>query len=101
VLDGGTVCGLVTDRDIIVRAIADGRDPRITKLRDICSGDLVTVQPGDHIDTAVQLMRHHALRRLPVVDAGMAVGIVSIGDIAAQRDPESALARISGAPPNG
>jgi len=101
VLDGGTVCGLVTDRDIIVRAIADGRDPRITKLRDICSGDLVTVQPGDHIDTAVQLMRHHALRRLPVVDAGMAVGIVSIGDIAAQRDPESELARISGAPPNG
>lgn len=101
VLDGGKVRGLITDRDIVVRAVADGKDPRSTTLGAICSGDLVSVAPGDGIDAAVQLMRDHGLRRLPVLDGDEPVGIVSIGDVAVERDPGSTLARISSAPPNG
>jgi CBS domain-containing protein len=101
VLDGAQVCGLVTDRDIVVRAVAEGRDPTSTTLNDICSRDLVTVRPEDTVDAAVRLMREHALRRLPVIDGSTPVGIVSIGDIVVERDPESALADISSAPPNG
>jgi CBS domain-containing protein len=100
VLDGVEVCGVLTDRDIVVRAVAEGRDPTATTLSDICSRDIVTVRADDSIDAAVQLMREHALRRLPVVDANRPVGIVSIGDLAVERDPHSALAEISTAPPN-
>src|SRR4051812_1524266 len=58
-------CGVVTDRDIVVRAIADGRDPRTTTLEDVCSHQLVTVAPDDPIDRAAELMRSLAIRRLP------------------------------------
>lgn len=100
VLDNGQVCGIVTDRDIVVRAIAEGRDPKNTTVGDICSRDLVTLSPNDTVDKAVGMMRDRAVRRLPVVDGGRAVGIVSIGDLAVERDPNSALADISAAPPN-
>lgn len=101
VLDNGTVCGVVTDRDIVVRAVAESRDPSTTKLADICSRDLVTVAPTDSVENAVRLMREHAIRRLPVVEQdGSPVGIVSLGDLAVERDPDSALADISAAAPN-
>jgi CBS domain-containing protein len=100
VIDGTRVCGLVTDRDIVVRAVAEGRDPKLTKLSDICSTELVVVQPEDPLERAEQLMRDHALRRLPVVEGGRPVGIVSLGDLAVERDPTSPLAGISAAPPN-
>ena len=58
------------------------------------------MSPDDPVDRAVQLMRERAIRRLPVVDRGKPVGIVSIGDLALDRDPDSALADISAAPPN-
>ena len=96
----GKVCGIVTDRDIVVRAIADGRDPQSTTLGEICSTDVVTVSPHDDVTEAVTLMRERALRRLPVVEKGKPVGIVSIGDLALERDEKSALADISAAPPN-
>jgi len=96
----GSVCGLITDRDIVVRAIAEGRDPSSTTLEDFCSGDLVTVAPEDPVAAAIKAMEDHAVRRLPVMDNGSLVGIVSIGDLAVQRDPESALGEISAAPPN-
>lgn len=96
----GTVCGLITDRDIVVRAIAEGRDPSSTTLEDVCSGDLVTVAPDDPVAAAIKAMEDNAIRRLPVMDNGSLVGIVSIGDLAVQRDPESALGEISAAPPN-
>lgn len=96
----GTVCGLITDRDIVVRAIAEGRDPSSTTLEDVCSEDLVTVAPDDPVAAAIKAMEDHAIRRLPVMDNGSLVGIVSIGDLAVQRDPESALGEISAAPPN-
>jgi CBS domain-containing protein len=100
VAEDGRPLGLVTDRDIVVRAVAEARDPDTTTIAEICSTDLVTVSPEDDADTAVRLMREHAVRRIPVVDSGEVVGVVSIGDIAVESDPESALADISAEPPN-
>jgi len=100
VLDGERVCGIVTDRDIVVRAIAAGRDPRSTKLADICSRGLTTLRPEDNVGTAVRLMREHTVRRLPVVENGRPVGILTLGDLAIEEDSESALADVSAAPPN-
>ena len=98
--DNGTLSGILTDRDIVVRVVAEGRDPRTTRIGDIASRDLTAVSPDDPVDRAVQLMRDRAIRRLPAVDKGKPVGIVSIGDLALDRDPGSALADISAAPPN-
>jgi CBS domain-containing protein len=93
--------GLVTDRDLVVRALADERDARETTAHSVCSGPLVTVGPDDDASRAVELMRANALRRLPVTDKEQhPVGIVSIGDMAIERDEESALADISAAEPN-
>ncbi|HLZ37087.1 MAG TPA: CBS domain-containing protein [Mycobacteriales bacterium] len=100
VTDGGTVTGIVTDRDIVVRCVAEGGDPAGGTVRDIASGDLVTVQPDTPVDDAVQLMRARAVRRLPVVENGRCVGVLSVGDLAIERDTDSALADISIAPPN-
>jgi CBS domain-containing protein len=99
-VDNGKVYGIVTDRDIVVRAIAQGHDPAITKLRDIGSHDLTMLSPTDTVEHAVQIMREKAIRRLPVVENGKAVGIVSLGDLAVERDPDSALGNISAAPAN-
>lgn len=96
----GTVCGIVTDRDIVVRAIAEGLDPKDVTLAGIVSEELVTLSPTDSVEDAVRLMRDKALRRVPVLELGEAIGIVSIGDLALERDPDSALADISAAPPN-
>ena len=100
VLDGHQICGIVTDRDIVVRAVAEGLDPTSTPLMDICSRVLTTISPEDSVDKAVRLMREKAIRRLPVVEDTRPVGIVSIGDLALERDPKSALGNISSAPPN-
>jgi CBS domain-containing protein len=97
--DSSSICGVVTDRDIVVRALAKQLDPGSTKLGDICTRDLVTLTPEDSTEDAVSLMRTHAIRRIPVISNGTAVGIVSLGDLAQERDPQSALADISGAPP--
>lgn len=98
--DDGTVCGIVTDRDITIRATAEGRDPSSVRIDDICSHDLVTVEPDTEVSDAVRIMRKRAIRRLPVTEKGKPVGIVSIGDLAIERDPESAVADISAAAPN-
>jgi CBS domain-containing protein len=98
--DNGTLSGILTDRDIVVRVVAEGRDPRATRIGDIASRDLTAVSPDDPVGRAVQLMRDKAIRRLPAVDQGKPVGIISIGDLALDRDPGSALADISAAPPN-
>jgi CBS domain-containing protein len=99
VIENNAVCGIVTDRDLVVRILAEPKDPATTTLADICSHSLVTVTPTDSVEEAVRLMRTHAVRRLPVVDGGQAVGMVSLGDLAVERDPGSALGEISGAPP--
>ncbi|HEY7543157.1 MAG TPA: CBS domain-containing protein [Methylomirabilota bacterium] len=100
VLHGEAVCGIVTDRDIVVRGIADGRDPRATMLGDVCSRNLTTLSPDDRLETAVRLIREHAIRRLPVVKRGRPVGILTMGDLAMQEEDDSALADVSAAPPN-
>jgi CBS domain-containing protein len=84
----------------VVRAVADNRDPAITLIGEICSPDPVTVAPGDDADTVVQRMREHAIRRVPVVEDGLPVGILSMGDMALERDERSALADVSAQPPN-
>jgi len=100
VTQGDQVCGIVTDRDITVRAVAEGKDPRSTKLGDICSSDLITLQPDQSVDEAVKLMRAKSIRRLPVMEGSKPVGILALGDLATQQDEGSALADISSAPPN-
>jgi CBS domain-containing protein len=100
VVENGNLRGIVTDRDMVIRALAEGRDPSTTTLGDICSQELTTVSPTDSVDHTIQMMRQKALRRIPVVDDDHPVGIVSLGDLAQQRDPHSALGEISAAPPN-
>jgi CBS domain-containing protein len=100
VTEGDSVHGIVTDRDIVVRAIADGRDPDSTQLGEVTSEELETLSPDDSIDDAVAKVRAADVRRLPVVEDGRAVGIVSLGDLAVERDSDSALADISAATPN-
>jgi CBS domain-containing protein len=100
VLDDGEVCGIVTDRDLVVRALADASDPHGTKLGEVCSKNLTTLEPESKVGEAVTLMRDKALRRLPVIENGKPIGIVSLGDLAMERDKKSALADISAAPPN-
>ncbi|GAA5217141.1 CBS domain-containing protein [Streptomyces thinghirensis] len=100
VTDGDELRGLVTDRDLVVRSVAEGGDPEQTTVAGACSDDVVTVRSDDELNHAVELMREHAVRRVPVVDDGRPVGIVSLGDLAMERDPESALGDISVARPN-
>ncbi len=96
----GTLCGILTDRDVVVRAVASGRDMDATSAGEICSAEVARLEPTSTVDDAVHMMREHAVRRVPVVQGGVAVGIVSIGDLARALDPSSALAEISNAPPN-
>jgi CBS domain-containing protein len=100
VLDGDTITGIVTDRDVVVRAVAEGKDPSSCTVRDVCSSDVVTMAPGDGVKDAIDLMKQKAIRRIPVVENGRAVGIVSIGDLAIESTGEKALADISAAKPN-
>jgi CBS domain-containing protein len=82
VVDGERLVGVVTDRDIVVRGIADGSDPHAIKAGDIASRDIVTVRPDDNLDEALRLMGQHQVRRLPVVDDGHLVGMVAQADVA-------------------
>ncbi len=99
VQSNGSVVGIVTDRDLVVRGLAEGNIQSLTA-RDVCTRDLASVCSEDSASMAVDLMRQRAIRRLPVIDDGELVGIVTIGDIAQEHDPASALADISEAPPN-
>lgn len=100
VTDDNGVCGVVTDRDLVVRGLATDGDPARMSIGELCSRDLVAVNADDEVDAAVQIMRDRAVRRLPVVRDQQLVGIVSIGDLAINQDRSSALADISAATPN-
>lgn len=87
VVENGKLIGTVTDRDIVVRLIAEGRDPSSATVREIASTDLVTVDPQQELDEGLRLMAQHKVRRLPVVEEdGRLVGIVSQADVARQED---------------
>ena len=96
----GGLHGIVTDRDIAVRVVAEGLDPSATKLSEIASTGLATLTPDDSVDAAVKIIREQNVRRIPVVENDRPVGIVALGDLAIEKDGRSALADISSAPPN-
>ena len=98
VLADGRLSGLVTDRDITVRVLAEDRDPRTTPIGDICSAELAVLSPDDDVEQASRLVRDRALRRIPVLQDGIPVGVVSIGDLALPDDTTSALSGVSAAP---
>ena len=89
---------LQTDPDR--RCLADSAGPHAT-VGQACSPDVMSLGPDSSVDDAVQMMREHALRRLPIVDGERPIGIVSLGDLAVENDPGSALGEISAAAPNG
>lgn len=100
VVEEDRLYGILTDRDIVVRVLAEGQDPSQTRIGDVCSREVATIRPEDSVGQAVRLMREKAIRRLPVTEGDEVVGILTIGDIAVERDSRTALADISAAPPN-
>jgi CBS domain-containing protein len=98
--DQGLICGIVTDRDIALQVVASGADPKALRLEHIGTKEVTTLPPDATLEKASSLMRERAVRRLPIVDKGKPVGVVSLGDLAIERDPSSALAQISSAPPD-
>ena len=86
VVEGGRLVGVVTDRDLVVRLLAEGRDPQSTTVGEIASSEPVTLSPDDDLDQALQLLARHQVRRLPVVEGERLVGIVAQADIARHAD---------------
>jgi CBS domain-containing protein len=82
VVEEGRLTGIVTDRDIVIRVVAEGRDPNSTTVGEIASRDLVTVSPDDDLDMALKQLAQNQVRRIPVVEGGRLVGIVAQADIA-------------------
>ena len=82
IVEDGRLVGIVTDRDIVVRVVAEGRDPNATTVREIASTELVTVSPDDALDDALNRLAERQVRRLPVVEGERLVGIVAQADIA-------------------
>jgi CBS domain-containing protein len=98
VVNEGTLAGVVTDRDLVIRGLAEGEGPD-SLVGPLCSGDLIGVAADADVVQAEQLMREHAVRRLPVVSDGQVVGIVSMGDLAVSTDADSPLAAVTRAQP--
>ena len=87
IVEGDRLVGALTDRDIAIRVVAEGKDPASTLVRDVASRDLVTVDPEQDLDEALRLMAQHQVRRLPVVaEDGKLVGVVAQADVARQSD---------------
>jgi CBS domain-containing protein len=88
--DNKQIRGVLTDRDIVVQVVARGKDPANTRARELEQGEVVTLRPDDSIQHACDLMAQHKVRRLPVVDNGRVVGMVSQADVAKSVTPEQA-----------
>jgi CBS domain-containing protein len=99
VVNGQSLHGLVTDRDLVVRAVAESRRPD-EPVGPLSSSELIGVNADDDAGVAARLMREHAVRRLPVIDNGQVAGMVSLGDLALEEDPASAMAQVIHASPN-
>jgi CBS domain-containing protein len=82
ITDNEQLVGMITDRDITTRVVAEAADPKLTSVGDVSSGDLISVEPDKDLEEALLLMARHQVRRLPVVDNGKLVGIVAQADIA-------------------
>jgi CBS domain-containing protein len=81
----GRLQGIVTDRDIVLRCVASGKSPDVTPVSDIMSKNVVSVSPNDEVSAAASLMSSEKVRRLPVVEKGRVLGMLSLGDIAKSR----------------
>lgn len=92
--------GIVTDRDIAIRAVAEGRDPNTTTVEEIMTPTVEAISSSATVREAIETMRRHDIRRLPVVDGGSPIGVVSLGDLAMSPGSQSVLADLSTAPPN-
>jgi len=83
IVQGNRIIGTVTDRDIAIKVVAEGKDPQATKVLEIANTDVVTVEPEQDLDDALKLMAQHQVRRLPVVeDGGRVVGVLAQADVA-------------------
>jgi CBS domain-containing protein len=83
ILDGEKLAGVVTDRDIVIRAVAKGKDPRGMPVREVASRELVTIRPEEDLSEALKLMASYQVRRLPVVDEeNRLVGVLAQADVA-------------------
>jgi len=82
VVEDDRLAGIVTDRDIVIRVVAERRDPQTVKVDEVASRQLVTVEPEQDLDEALALMARHQVRRLPVVEAGRLVGMLAQADVA-------------------
>lgn len=98
VIERGRVAGILTDRDIVVRVIAERRDPLATACGHVASRNLSCVAPSTSIPDAVMLMGRQSVRRLPVVDGGRLAGIIGLADLALEREPGSLIATLGAAP---
>ena len=82
ITDDEQLVGMITDRDITTRVVAEAANPQATSVGDVYSRDLISVEPDKELEEALQLMARHQVRRLPVVENGRLVGIVAQADIA-------------------
>ena len=98
--EDGQIFGILTDRDIVVRAVTAGRSMGTTTTAEVCTKDPTTIAPSDTVQEALDLMRQRAIRRLPVAEGGTLVGIVSLGDLAERPEARTTLEAISEAPPD-
>jgi CBS domain-containing protein len=91
IVEDGRLIGVVTDHDITVRVVAEGRDPQTTKVEEVASRELVTIDPEMALDDALEVMAHHDVRRLPVIEEdGTLVGIVAHADVLRHVEAERA-----------
>ena len=89
IVDGDRLVGVLTDRDIAIKVVAEGRDPQTTRVEEVASTNLVTIDPQQELDEALRLMAQHQVRRLPVVEEdGKLVGIVAQADVARHASAE-------------
>jgi CBS domain-containing protein len=100
VVEDGAVAGILTDRDIAVRVVAQGLDPDATRVAEAATMRPVTLTVDQSVDDAIRLVREQNVRRIIVLQDGRAAGIVSLGDLAIERDTDSALADIASEPAN-
>ena len=96
---GGKIAGIVTDRDIVVRNIANNGDPKTSRIKDVMTKNVITAEPGMDVGTAADIMSKNKIRRLPVVQDGSVIGMIAIGDLATRNmfhtEAKEALSDIS------
>jgi CBS domain-containing protein len=88
VVEGGRLVGIVTDRDLAIRVVAESAPPESTSVGDVLSREAITATPDQDLDEALKLMAHHQVRRLPVVEGERLIGILAQADVAHEEDRE-------------